>query len=281
MCGPNEVTNIVEMVEPLLPYIDGIIWVLHDCAYHDPGARYLESVKGKGKIIHREWPLGRHWVSMNETLYTGLIEEGDLVIWTDLLELPAPSFLSRIKTEIGPMMEEADVGCIYYHAKAFLFRYHEMLEYRNSPHWTLTGVKGRGIEWANVQPNEREVRFNTRPEKRKDQPLHWVSHFLRYWLYPAGCNHAAMGLDHWLAGDRNQQFAIREQRRLEFRKLVKARGFPLTLEGVKALMSGPLDDELKGHLNSEKVLSDYYHFAVKGDTSVKDSHNPADAKPIL
>jgi hypothetical protein len=36
--------NPVEMIEPILPHLDGIIWVLNDVPVDAPGARYLESV---------------------------------------------------------------------------------------------------------------------------------------------------------------------------------------------------------------------------------------------
>lgn len=277
--GPSA-ENMVEMIEPLLDTIDGVIWVLHDTPVDSPATRYLETVKGAGRVIHRSWP-SRHFHSMNDTLFSGLIEEGDFVIWTDELERPAASFLKRIKSEIGPMMEEADVSVLFYYGKAYLFRYYETLQYHQSPHWSLAGYPGRAIEWANIQPNEREVRLNVRPEKRKNDPLHWCRHYAKYYVaYPAGSNTVALGLDHFPPGDRNQQFAIREQRRLEFRRLMKKRGFCLNNDGLTALLGGPLDTEVRGFLEGEKILSDYYHHVILGDDTVVDSHDPSKAKPI-
>lgn len=281
MCGPGEVNNIIEMVEPILPHLDGIIWVLHDCPTHDPGARYLESVKGAGRIIHRPWPRGRHWHSMNDTLFSGGAEEGDLMIWTDLLEHPKAPFLSRIKTEIEPMMREADVDLIAYFGKPFLFRYRETLEYRNSPHWSLHGWNNRGIEWSNMEPDETKVRQNMRPIKRKDEPNHWVGHYLKYFLsYPAGSNHAALGIDQFAAPGESveQAFQRRESNRLAFRHEMKKRGYPLTVAGFVDMCKAGLDEDLKKWLNSDKVFSDAYHWLVRGDRSgIKDTHNPKDA----
>lgn len=271
--------NPVEMVEPLLSHLDGVIWCLNDVPPDAPSARYLETVKGVGRVIHRFWPTGRHWVGMNDTLYTGLIQEGDYVLWCDDKERPAIEFVSRVKSEIGPMMQEADLDVIFAWGKAYLIRYRETLEYRNSPHWTLTGWNGRGLEWSTIESDERKVRLNVRPLKRRD-PYHWVGHFAFYWLYPAGCNHAALGLDHFPGGATNETFAKREAKRLEFRREMRKRGFPMTLDGLKALLSGPLDEVLKEHLRAEKVLSDFYHYTICGRTDVRCTHNPADALPI-
>lgn len=271
--------NVREMIEPLRPHIDGIVWTLCDVAYHDPAARYLESTKGTGRIINRAWPVGRHHHAMNETLFAGVIQPRDLVIWTDLLERPAVEFVSRIKSEIGPLMEEADVDAVFGWGKAYVLRYRETMEYRGSPHWSLTGWNGRAIEWSTIEPDESKVRLNVRPQKRAADS--WIEHYARYHVgHPAGSNVCALGLDHFPPGDRNAQFAEREARRLAFRDLMRARGVPLTVEGLKQLLTGPLDEELKVHCRAEKTLSDALHHWAGRTAQLKHSHSPADALPI-
>jgi hypothetical protein len=285
MSGSPSSDNPVEMIEPLLTSLDGVIWVLNDVSDNSPAARYLESVKSAGRVIHRFFPAGRHHHAMNDTLYTGLIEEGDYVLWTDDLERPMSPFVSRIKTEIGPMMEEADVDVLAYYGKPFLFRYHETLEYRNSPHWSLHGWNGRAIEWSQMEPDEKLVRFNTRPIKRAAEPHHWIGHYIKYWLYPAGCNHAALGIEQYArpSEDHGAAFQRREANRLAFRRDMKRRGYPLTVEGFITMCraEGQPDADLKAWLNGEKTLSDAYWWLVKGDASrLKDTHRPSDAIPI-
>jgi len=281
MSGSPSAENATEMVEPLLPWLDGVVWSLNDVPTDAPVSRYLESVKGAGKIIYAPWSRGRHFHNMNHTLFCGPIEEGDYVLWSDLEERPAIEFVSRIKTEIGPMMDETDVDVIFGWGKPYLMRYRETMEYRNSPHWSLIGWNGRGIEWSTIEPDESKVRLNVRPVKRANQPFHWLTHYSRYYIsYPAGSNTCALGLDHFPPGDRNQQFAEREERRLAFRRLMKTRGYPLTTDGLTALLSAPLDEELKDYLRAEKVLSDHYHHVVCGRTDVVDSHDPRKALPI-
>lgn len=279
MCGPGNADNIREMVDPVSSWLDGVIWVLHDCPLDDPGARYLALRTGLGRVIHRGWPTGRHWHSMNDTLYTGLIAEGDYVLWCDTLERPMPAFVSRIKTEIGPMMTANDVDVIAAWGKAYLMRYRETMEYRGSPHWSLVGHNGRGIEWSTIEPDETKVRFNARPLKRTSE-WHWIEHYVRYYTaYPAGSNHCLLGLEK--NGDPNALFPPREARRLAFRKHLVSRGVPLTVEGVKQWMERGADEVGKRFVREEKILNDAWRFWVVGDRTLVDNHDHKDLIPIL
>lgn len=281
-CMSSDVSeeNAVEIIEPIIDYLDGVIWVLNDVPVDSPNARYLESVKGKGRIIHRQWADFRHWHMMNDTLFTGLIQEGDYVCWVDPLERATVPFISRVKSEIGPMMNEADVDVLAYYGKAFLFRYHETLEYRNSPHWSLTGWNGRAIEWSKIEPDETKVRFNMRPLKRKEGH-HFSLHYLRYYVsYPEGSNTCALGLEQFPGGATQENFARREGQRLEFRRELRRRGIPLTVEGVKSMMMVPMDDTLRAYVRGDKILSDsYWYFHGRG-AELQDNHNPKNALPI-
>lgn len=282
MCGPGNYDNIREMVEPITEWLDGIVWALNDCPVNDPGAAYLESVKGEGRTIRRFWPAGRHWVPMNDTLYTGLIQEGDLVLWADVMELPRPQFVSRIATEIGPMMDEADLDVLFYYGKAFLMRYRETLEYRNTPHWSLHGWNGRALEWSKVEPDESKVRLNTRPQKRTD-PQGFALHYARYYVScPAGSNTCALGIEQYAAPneDHNAAFQRREALRLAFREEMRRRGLPLTLDGLKAALTD-MDETIRGYATKEKVLSDVWHYWFGQRDTLKDTHRPQDALPIL
>jgi hypothetical protein len=276
MSNGGELENIREMVDPLLPWLDGIIWVLHDTDPSDPGAQYLESVKGKGRVIYRTFNQ-RHWFSMDETLFCGLIEEGDLVMWSDLLERPSPHFVSYIKTELDAWMQRNGIECCLYYGKPFVFRYNESLHYYGSPHWSLLGVEKAMTEFSTLLPNEKDVRLNVRPLKRTD-PYQWINHYARYWLFPAGSNHALLGLEK--QGNPAELFPKREANRLAFRREMKKRGFSLTLDGLRTMLSQPLDDILKGYVNNEKTLNDYYRFVIQGDKTVVDSHDPKDMKQI-
>ena len=278
--GLTTLENAREIIEPIHSLIDGVMWVLHDTDPSDPAARYLESVKGAGRIIYRPWPRGRHFHSMNDTLWCGPMDDGDYCLWIDPLERAQPPFVSRIKSEIGPMMAESETELIVYFGKPYLFRYRETLEYRNTPHWTLTGWRGRAVEWSTIEPDEKQVRWNVRPLKRQE-PLHWVRHLLRYFIeMPEGANSALLGLDHWPGGQTQENWNRRESNRLALRAEMKKRGYPLTVQGFIDMCSSGPDETLKGFLRAEKTFSDGYHYLVCGRTDVIDNHNPAKAIPI-
>ena len=264
-----------EMIDPILPYLDGLIVVVHseNHSWSAPCAAYLDSIKGMGKIIHRDW-VKRHDVSMNETLYTECMQEGDIGIWCDLNELPMPEFVSKIKTEILPVMEAQQIDVLAYYGKAYVYRYSENLRYRESPHWVLTGFR-RGAEYSQIEPDESKVRKNMQPIRRTD-PQHYVRHFAYYYLYPAGSNQCALGLDRYNSDPKEQEkfFIERETRRLDFRRALKKRGIPLTVDAVIGMMkSGNMDEEMKEFVRREKVLNDVYRKFILNDLDFRDAHD--------
>jgi len=270
--------DLRELCDPLLPHVDGIVAVVHRPCDADPGLAYLESVKGGGQIIVRDW-VQRHHISQSETLYAGVIQEDDIFIISDTLERPNPQFISRLRGDLKEYMWAIGVGQILYFGKSYIVRYEETMHYVGSPHWSLAGCSRSAVEFSGAFPDESKIRLNVRPLKRKDE-YSWIIHYCKYWLYPAGSNHALLGLDHFPPGDRNQQFAIREQRRLAFRRLMRERGFPLTVDGLEAMLREPLDPTVKEHLIAEKILSDYYWFLQGRGAELKHSHVPSEALPI-
>jgi len=269
MTAAGNEENLREMISPIVEWLDGVIFTFHNPVNGDKGAEYLESVKGDGKVIYRDW-VWRHDYSANETLFAGLIQEGDLVITCDTLERPAAKFVSGIKGHIVALMDAAGLDCLYYYGKAFVFRYNESMRFAGSPHWGLRGVTN-GIEISDVYPDEREVRLNVRPQKRPSK-FHFVGHYLGYYVsYPPGSNHCLLGLEK--NGDPAQLFGPRETRRLEFRRLLREKGIPLTVDGVKGLMQKELDTDIKTFFNSEKILNDAYRHFRLGREDFADDHD--------
>ncbi len=269
MTAQGNEENLREMIAPIVEWLDGVIFTFHNPVNGDKGAEYLESVKGDGKVIYRDW-VWRHDYSANETLFAGLIQEGDLVITCDTLERPAAKFVSRIKTDILALMNEASLDCLYYYGKAFVFRYNEGMRFAGSPHWMLQGVQN-AVEMSGLYPDEREVRLNVRPIKRPSR-FHFVGHYLGYYVsYPPGSNHCLLGLEK--NGNPQNLFAPREIRRLEFRRLLRSKGIPLTVDGVKGLMKKELDTEIKEYFNSEKILNDAYRYLQLGREDFADDHD--------
>ncbi len=268
MTSAGNEENLKEIIEPIKSYLDGVIVVFHNPVGDDAGAKYLESVKGAGKIIYRDW-IFRHDISQSETLWTGVLEEGDYGIICDTLERPAIEFVSEIKTFWQPQMEINDTDCIYYFGKAYLFKYNENMYYSGSPHWALRGVMN-GVEVCRGFPDESKMRLNVRPIKRTD-PFGFIDHYLKYYLYPAGSNHCLLGLEK--NGDPKILFPQREHQRLEFRKELKKRGIPLTVEGVKELFKNPLDETMRKFVNGELILNNFYQYHVLDNKNITDNHD--------
>lgn len=271
--------NLRELVTPISEWLNGIIAVVHHPCENDPGAKYLERAKGEGKIIYRDFVF-RHDFSMNECLFSGAIEEDDLVLICDTMERCQPAFVSRIQSQIGPMMKETDTTVLSYYDKPYLIRYQESMRYQGSPHWSLVGWSGRALEWSQIEPDETKVRWNVRPFKRKDK-WQWIEHYCKYMVaYPAGSNHARLGLDKW-PGDIAKNFHERENRRLEFRRQMKKNGYPLTVDGLKQLFSkNPLDSWAKDAINSEKTWNDGYRLWILHDDTMVDTHRLEDMRRI-
>jgi hypothetical protein len=276
MCNAGSMDILAEKMPPILPYLDGLVWVVHNPCENDPGRAYLEANKGAGKIITRDF-VYRHAYSMNETLFAGVIEEGDLVMWTELLEYPPASFVSQIKTQINRLMLENDIDCLYYYGKPYIFRYSEDMEYTGVLHYGFKGAR-RPYEFSQSVPDESKVRMNMRPVKRTD-PLNWVNHYLKYYVeYPKGGNQCLLGLEK--NGDPAILFPPREDRRIKFRAALRAKGIPRTVAGVMKMLKEGLPEDMKSFFREEKILCDVYRLHVLGDKTIKDDHDLKDLVKI-
>ncbi len=269
MTSAGNEANLRAMVEPIAPLFDGVIATFHHPS--DEGATYLESRAGAGRVIYANWA-ARHGYSMTHILWQGPMREGDKFIYLDSMERVSPTFCEGRLKQLVQLMDETDTAMVANYGKGFLFRFNEQLRFEGSPHWYAQGLDGRAI---NMELNKSEF-WNVRDQQRA--PRQWIEHYAKYWLYPAGSNHALLGLEK--QGDPNVLFPIREQRRLAFRREMTQRGFPLTMDGLKAMLTSPLDEVLKDHLRTEKTLSDVYHFWQGRGTLLKDTHLPSDALPI-
>ena len=264
-CAGNE-TNLRELVEPALETISGLQFTFHYPT--DAGADYLESVKGDGRIVYAHF-CQRHHYSMNHFLWQGTMKENDLMIILDSQERAYSAFYYEKIPQIVALMDEADIGVVTLFQKPLIIRYTESLEFFGSPHWAPRYFSGKVI---NIELDKRYF-ANIRGEQRDE--FSWVRHYAKYFMYPAGSNHALLGLDTY--GDPNVFFLPREQRRLEFRALMRNRGYELTLDGLEKMLRETdvvNDIVVREYLNSEKTWSDFYNYVVLGKKSVVHSHDP-------
>lgn len=276
MAGPNSLDDLRELWEPIRSHFSGLVATYHGDR-NDAEALYLEDVKGEGAVIYLPYSR-RHDFSRNAYLYCGPMRDGDYVMQCDSKERIVPDFITGF---VVPFLADAEakkhqgINLVYYHTKVLLYEYHESLRFQGTPHEGLTRLDGqqKAVDITPIFPNEDDVRPNVRAKTRGE--FHWIGHYCAYWLHPFGSNHCLLGWE-----DRRDQLPARESRRLAFRAMVRAKGYPVTVEGVKELFSQSLDDETKGHINGELILHDYYRHAILGETWMTDKHDPSSIKPV-
>lgn len=280
MSGPGSLEDLKELLEPVKAYVDGIVWVLHDSRDSEEAA-YLESVKGAGKVIHYYYSR-RHDASRNQYLWCGPIKNGDWIMQCDLLErIPATFAADAGQTAAHFALQGCNI--VYYYGKPLLYEYHESLRFVGSPHEGLQRGDGRmrRVELNHYLPDEREVRLNVRPIKRPD-PLGWVEHYMRYYLFPWGSNQCLLGNENrpW-EGDPMQIFQRRETLRLEFLDYLARRGVERSVKMVKLhFLVSHWTPELARFVNGDKILNDAWRLWVQGDETVRDHHDYRDLPQI-
>lgn len=265
LCGitsAGKEQNLRELILPIRDYFNGLCWTFHTPL--DDGATFLESQKGDGAIVYAKW-CQRHGYSMTHYLWQGPMKSGDLFVQLDDMERLSVDFCrDRLPALIGQMRQH-NLAMVSNYGKGLIFRYNEQLEFRGSPHWFATQLDGGA---ANVELSKEDF-WNVRGENR--DPFQFVTHYLKYYLYPAGSNHCLLGLEK--NGDPKVLFPIREQRRLDFLRLVDSYGYAITVDGVKEMMADGLDIEMVKFFNEEKILNDAYRHLQLGHTDFPDDHD--------
>lgn len=271
LAGPGSYVDLDELWTPIKDHFDGI------CAVYfgnqdDIEAKYLEAAKGEGRIIYLPY-VGRHDLARNVALHCGVIQNDEIVVVTDTLERPSPVFCR----DVGNLLS-GQVNILFFFGKPLAFRYHESLTYVGSPHENLRRQDGQmcaidlAYGWGEDKIDEAAIRANVRPQKR--DKYHFVNHFARYMLFPWGSNHALLGLEK--NGDPTKLFPIRETKRLEFREEMRRRGYSVDLQGLKKMLSGPIDARLRDLIQGDKVWSDWYWYYIKGRKDVVCGHDDRD-----
>lgn len=299
MSGPDSLDNLKALIEPVRAVFDGVVWTLHDCLrgtkLDEETWQYLESVKGKGAVIHRHYD-SRHNESRNAYLWGGPIKQGDWCTQVDVLERLCPTFAAKLPTFIAQIEAQGANACHYY-GKPFLFQYHESMRYEGNPHEGLLRQDGgmRSFELSQTLPNENDVRMNMRPFRRQDR-FGWVDHYAKYYLQsPWGSNHCLLGNEARATKEQdvNAIYRKREELRIRFRDFLRTQNVELSVSGLYWYLCSfqesppnclpykaatPFDPLLRQVLNEEKIVQDYYRYAILGDDTVVDDHTWPDMK---
>lgn len=276
MAGKNEYDNIYELVNDVKPYIRGVCALIHDANEFDAGASYLLKVNnelGAGNIIFGSY-IGDHSHSRNRILKETGIEFGDFIVMIDLMERIPVDFAKSFNDLIS-QMENQNIDIAYYYNKPYVIRYREDLLYINTPHESLIninilGKKLKNIELNNFISDESKVRINTRPLKRDKN--HHISHYIRYLLQP-NSNQNLLGIEYHPNLERYE--FLRES----LVKELKKRKLPRTVDGVKTLLSEPLNEITRPMVNEHGQINRFYRFYILGHTDIIDSHTDWDNLP--
>ena len=278
LCGITNLgneQNLRELIEPILEYFDGLVWTFHDPTFNDDGNmdqgfKILLHNKKEGKIITAEW-CQRHFNSMNQYLWQGPMKDGDYFVQIDTQERMSPEFCAKLR-DICISMDEQNIGMISNFGKGLIYRYNEQLEFRGSPHWYAINLSGDKNAQAELEKDEF---WNVRDNQR--EPMSFVDHYLKYYLYPAGSNSVLLGLDK--NGNPAELFPPREERRLKFKKYLEDQNIiNPTVDTVISFFATQnsnetVDDQLKDFINNEKILNDVWRYHILGDSDFKDDHD--------
>ena len=272
MCSEGSYEDIFELVDPIKSYIRGVCALIHYGDENSKEANYLLKINnelGAGNIIFG--PYGRHDHSRNRILYETGMKEGDWYCQCDLLERVKPTFL-----EVLPVIIEKnpELEAIYYFGKPLAVKFKEELFYRGNPHEGLSGLNSQFvIELNQWSPDEKLVRENLRPIKRKDDKFHWCGHYLRYLLLE-NSNQNLLGLEHHVE---KYPLEKKEQIRKDLIKFLHNNFYPRTVAGVSEAMQrvGP-NGKMKRFINEHKIINDFYRLKILNDQTVTDSHAQKD-----
>lgn len=263
----NSRQNIDELTS-VAHHFDGLAAIDH---YSTDGTHeILESRKGDGFVVQLPY-YGHHGWSMNGFLFHPKVEDGTWILLRDSSERISETFAQNIRQFVA-MLENNGINSVYQYSKLLLFKRFPHQQFGNTPHWGLQGAHPNAIQidQTGLFKSDEEYCYSVRNRR----PLfHWVGAYLRYYLLHDS-NHCLLGLKD------QSLFPARDAKRSAFRQFVRARGYPVTIDGVKALFSEPLDDETKAHINAELILHDYYRHEILGDTTLTDKHDPSSIRPI-
>ena len=268
MAGFDDAENVYELVEPVKQHFRGVCALLHDCDESSVVTNYLLNINdelGGGNIIFGNY-VGRHNHSRNRILYETGMEEGDYFVTLDSLERVIPEFAESLPNLIL-QIEFQNIDICYYYNMPYVVRFREDMFYHGTPHESLLADNPLNrIELNQYLPDESKVRINVRPLKRDKN--HHIAHYIRYLLQP-NSNHNLLGIEHH--GGYEAFLKLESLRKLLI-KALKDNNLPRTIDGVKKLLSKPLDGITRVLLNEHGEINNFYRYYILGE-EVVDTHD--------
>ena len=286
------VEHIQESINDSYKHFDGVIAVYHG----EQGSlvhKYLESVKGEGKVILAPW-YPHHAFQLNHAFYWGPIQHGDFFVFHIPNEKLHKPFLENYRNLFALLLTH-QFDTLYYFGKLLGALYRDGSHFRGNPHIAYVG--GTKIaelsEAMHLIPTDNpdnlmhghasyglHIFENLRPKRRTD-PYHFVKHYAEYYIEcpeTEDYNHVLLGLDTFCSSQEEVQevFSRREKIRRLFRQYCRSKDVELNADGaINLFKCEPMEPAVRYFINNEKILNDLYWREVKGG-HVTHSHDPKD-----
>lgn len=248
----NRVSDIKEMTEDLSPF-DGIIAVDHNS--NDGTYELLEERKKDGKIIQRPFVM-HHAHSMNETLFSGAMKNGDYFMILDSSDRINPRWLKTLREDVE-YYNKNDVGAIFLD-RVFIARYIDSMEYFGAVHWGLRPFWGQVVDYSRINGYRKESWIIN---KRNDDSI--LLKPSKYWyVYGHGSSHTELLYRQFS----DEIWRYHENIRMRFRINCQLQlGLEFTLESLINYMKeniGNYPDWFEKILETEVSLKDIFRLKV-------------------
>ncbi len=253
----NEKENMDELTRDVHKNLDGLIIV--DGGSTDGTKELMEERKGGGEIISRKWT-DDHDLQMNEFLRQGPMKNGDWFLLRDSTERISEQFSKELRS-LCQEFKNNGIRTVYDASKILLAQYHDDQLFSGNPHWGLSGQRQKIISLRDYPryKNSDEYWWNERPKKRS--PSEKFKHQLKYYYVYGRANHMLLG------NEKNiDKFRELEAQRQRFRSLCMEKyNLDPTIKSLETFLRSNYwknDVEFCSIINSQKILSDYYRFAI-------------------
>ena len=272
MAGQNSVNDLVELIDPIKPYIRGICALLHDCDERSKELDYLTKTNnelGAGNIIIGEY-IGDHSHSRNRILKETGLKNGDAIVSIDALER-IPEQFAKSFDSFFLQMKKHNLDVLNYYSKPYLILYREDMIYFGTPHESLVAMNiiGKDLNRSELNTNtypEERTRVNVRPLKRDKN--HHINHYVRYLLQP-NSNQNMLGLEHRGGSESLLKY---EKLREDLVTMLDSCQYPRTIEGVKELLRVSECKTVKDIINQNGWINNFYRFHILNQ-QVEDTHD--------
>lgn len=248
---------------------DGAVWVVNyptDDYSNTDVYDILATNKGCGRILKAPWVFN-HSLSRNIYLNSGVFKEGDFIFTPDIQEIFQPDFLANIKAIVNDW-EKQGIGSIFW-GRAYGFRYNDDLQYHQSPHEQLYGLKGKMADIRDekgVKYHENSVEFSNFLHSYKSFDNSMLLSASRYWLTYAVSNEVLNQFGRY-GNDVVREFEIK---RRELRRYLQET-LNINIFNIKDIifyLKNTVDypQKLKDYIEDDDFLKTIFRFFVMNQT---------------